>query len=487
MEVNMRRGCRLALHSVEAEKKRDSLGREERLTAINCALEAGLCVMYVLTAPKVSGSILSDNVIERVIELCRFQLHHSIYPEFDVVYRQSGYKIKTDKQKRASSKKVTQRSGAIMRLFTKVCDLLALIGEFAGKIKLMDHIINKIAKMTISPFFVENIQQIQLSAIRCATIIFSKYPQHRQNLVIDILNSLARLPTSKRNLRNYRLSHLMDDEDDEIPCIQMLSALVLQLVQSVAKIPSPIESDHRQSMLEDESKNEDIDELPILSSLELATQISSMFLTIFLEKISSRKEEIDFRPLFENFIQDLLSTVNKPEWPAAETILSILGRLLVRNFMNKKVEISLRTASLEYLGVVAARLRKDALTSQLDVAEVRPLVEIVDHGVTSIEGELERSSDETAANNRDSTFEFRAQNRQRDGVQSQLLDRDLGARHRRHEARRRRRVARPNRVSPRTRPQTHPVPADEGTRALVRRHLHHFALSVGQSLLQPVF
>jgi len=56
----------------------------------------------------------------------------------------------------------------------------------------------------------------------------------------------------------------------------------------------------------------------------------------------------------------------------------------------KKVEISLRTASLEYLGVVAARLRKDALTSQLDVAEVRPLVAIVDHGVTSIEGENEK-------------------------------------------------------------------------------------------------
>ena len=65
-------------------------------------------------------------------------------------------------------------------------------------------------------------------------------------------------------------------------------------------------------MLEDESKNKDIDELPILSSLERATQISTMFLTIFLEKISSRKEDIDFRTLFENFIQDLLSTVNKP-------------------------------------------------------------------------------------------------------------------------------------------------------------------------------
>jgi len=33
--------------------------------------------------------------------------------------------------------------------------------------------------------------------------------------------------------------------------------------------------------------------------------------------------------LFENFVQDLLSTVNKPEWPAAELLLSLLGRLLV--------------------------------------------------------------------------------------------------------------------------------------------------------------
>ena len=79
--------------------------------------------------------------------------------------------------------------------------------------------------------------------------------------------------------------------------------------------------------------------------------------------------------------KDLLSTVNKPEWPAAGEMLTILGKMLVRNFLNRKVDISLRTASLEYLGVVAARLRKDALTSEKDVADVRPIVAIVDHGV----------------------------------------------------------------------------------------------------------
>ena len=124
-----------------------------------------------------------------------------------------------------------------------------------------------------------------------------------------------------------------------------------KLVQSVAKLPAPTEKDHRQMVIDGQTESkENVDELPILSSLDMSYQISKMFLTIFLDKISSKKEEIDYRPLFENFIQDLLSTVNKPEWPAAENMLTILGKLLVRNFLNRKVEISLRTASLEYLG-----------------------------------------------------------------------------------------------------------------------------------------
>lgn len=71
------------------------------------------------------------------------------------------------------------------------------------------------------------------------------------------------------------------------------------------------------------------------------------------------------RPLFENFVQDLLSTVNKPEWPASELMLSLLGQLLVNNFSNKNLDMSMRTSSLEYLGVVAARLRKDAVQTKI--------------------------------------------------------------------------------------------------------------------------
>lgn len=45
--------------------------------------------------------------------------------------------------------------------------------------------------------------------------------------------------------------------------------------------------------------------------------------------ISVGKDEEDYRPLFENFLQDLLATLNRPDWPAAEVLLTLLGRLLV--------------------------------------------------------------------------------------------------------------------------------------------------------------
>ena len=55
-----------------------------------------------------------------------------------------------------------------------------------------------------------------------------------------------------------------------------------------------------------------------------------LFHYLSLNRCGSKQGEEDNRPLFENFVQDLLSTVNKPEWPAAELLLSLLGRLLVR-------------------------------------------------------------------------------------------------------------------------------------------------------------
>lgn len=86
------------------------------------------------------------------------------------------------------------------------------------------------------------------------------------------------------------------------------------------------------------------------------------------------KGEEDYRHVFDNFVNDLLLTVSKPEWPAAEVLLSLLGSLLVQQFSNKQVDQSLRVASLDYLGTVASRLRRDAVNSQLSEKDIDEII-----------------------------------------------------------------------------------------------------------------
>ena len=53
----------------------------------------------------------------------------------------------------------------------------------------------------------------------------------------------------------------------------------------------------------------------------------------FVCRCGSKGDEVDYRPLLEYFISDLLTALNMPEWPAAELMLTVLGRILVCIFL----------------------------------------------------------------------------------------------------------------------------------------------------------
>ncbi len=52
--------------------------------------------------------------------------------------------------------------------------------------------------------------------------------------------------------------------------------------------------------------------------------------------------------------------------------------LQVHQFSNKQTEMALRVASLDYLGTVASRLRKDAVTSKMDQKAIDRIIKEVD-------------------------------------------------------------------------------------------------------------
>ncbi|KAL9822740.1 nipped-B-like protein [Geothlypis trichas] len=381
LEKNIQDGSKLSTlfnHNNDTEDE-ERLWRDLIMERVTKSADACLTAINIMTSPNMPKAVYIEDVIERVIQYTKFHLQNTLYPQYDPVYRVDphGGGILSSKAKRAKCS--THKQRVIVMLYNKVCDIVSSLSELLEIQLLTDTTILQISSMGITPFFVENVSELQLCAIKLVTAVFSRYEKHRQLILEEIFTSLARLPTSKRSLRNFRLNS--SDTDGEPMYIQMVTALVLQLIQCVVHLPST----EKDSNSEEESNKKVDQDVLMTNSYETAMRTAQNFLSIFLKKCGSKQGEEDYRPLFENFIQDLLSTVNKPEWPAAELLLSLLGRLLVHQFSNKSTEMALRVASLDYLGTVAARLRKDAVTSKMDQGSIARILKQVSGGEDEIQ------------------------------------------------------------------------------------------------------
>ncbi|XP_030756621.1 nipped-B protein [Sitophilus oryzae] len=358
LELNIRGGDRISPITDEDNESIRQFWLETTMERVMGAADACLICMYIMTSPNMSKRVYLEEIIDRVVLYIKYHLANTIFPSFDSTYKLD------NKKKDGRRKKTTPASGkGINNLYTKISELVNLLSELMNIQVLTDTSVLHASSMGISPFFVENVSELQLACLKLVTTIFTRYESHRRLLLDDILASIARLPSTKRSLRTYRLN----SEEH----IQMLTALVLQLIQCVVALPDKPGSKKDK---EKQEKQQVDDDILICNKFEKATSTAGTFLTVFLSKCGNKSEEIDYRPLFENFVQDLLSTVNKPEWPATELLLCILGKMLVQNFSNKGTDMSLRVASLDYLGVVAARLRRDSVLSRCKLNSIDQMI-----------------------------------------------------------------------------------------------------------------
>jgi len=350
---------------------------------VSRAADVALCAMYIMTSKNMNKRVYIDDVIDKIVLYCRFQLQNTIYPSYDPVYKEmskhkEGY---TGSMKKKRNQGGPVRDKNITKLYSKCNEIMNMLSDLLKVQLLTDTTVLHLSTLGVAPFFVEHVSELQLNALKLVTGVFSKYDKHRKLILDDILASIARLPSSKHSLRTFRLGR---DRH-----IQMLTALVLQLIQCVVHLPDRLASNKRdkgskKEKILDEDGNEIIDpessmdrDVLINTKYENAMATAVQFLSVFLKKCASKSEETDFRPLFENFLQDLLITVNTPEWPAAELLLSLLGKILCSQFANKGSEVSLRISSLEYLGLVASKLRRDAVQSKLKLDTINSIVRSV--------------------------------------------------------------------------------------------------------------
>lgn len=145
--------------------------------------------------------------------------------------------------------------------------------------------------------------------------IFYSYTQHRNYLIDELVQMLFKLPSTKRALRAY---HLPEEEQRQI---QMITALLIQLVHYSANLPEALRASDSNSIFE-----VSVDSSCPTKCHEAATEACCLFWTRVLQRFANVKTQdaSEVKVMMENMVLDLLTTLNLPEYPASAPILEVV-------------------------------------------------------------------------------------------------------------------------------------------------------------------
>ncbi|KAJ9475705.1 Sister chromatid cohesion protein 2 [Pseudozyma hubeiensis] len=251
-----------------------------------------------------------------------------------------------------------------------------------------------------------SMKTLRLPALNLLRSIFAKAPDQRQWMIEEILTSLSKLSDMKKNRRQYSLRNGK--------AIHSINALLLQLIQAAShgvagyarstadrlargKDGQDGDEDDQTNGVSDrdggpermqtlevvieafnatsEPDTNDAREAEIAiwrRGLEGANASARSIAGYLMQRIGQNKvakasQEMSHAYVIESLIQDLLSALFLPEWPAAALMLSAFCRVFGSYLEDAKSHPDAKGVALEQLSLVAARLRQ----SQLQLQPVR--------------------------------------------------------------------------------------------------------------------
>ena len=149
----------------------DRLFLEVAAERVSRAADVALCAMHIMTSKNMNKRVFIDDVIDKIVLYARFQLQNTIYPSYDPVYKEmskhkEGY-TGSMKKKRNYGGQVRDKN--ITKLYSKCNEIVGLLSDLL-KIQLMtDTTVLHLSTLGVAPFFVENVSELQLNALRLVT------------------------------------------------------------------------------------------------------------------------------------------------------------------------------------------------------------------------------------------------------------------------------------------------------------------------------
>ncbi|TPX26338.1 Sister chromatid cohesion protein 2 [Coccidioides immitis] len=271
--------------------------------------------------------------------------------------------------------------------------VLSRLAVFLSNVDLAEGPITAIEFLAARLIFVENAPNDKESAIgvqkyeasRRAAMdvlakIFAKYPEQRPFILDEILVSLEKLPSNRQSARQFKL---IDGKS-----IQLLSALVIQLVQTTAlqqtssrltvakgslqkatnSLDESDEEDEEDSNNGSERKTSPIKQLSNQVELLYDNAIhSAQYVTKFIVQramTSTKSGDQPYRNLLDIFTEDLISVLGSTDWPGAELILRVLASQMITIADHDKSSANAKNMSLELLGWMGSAISDLTSTAQ---------------------------------------------------------------------------------------------------------------------------
>ncbi|KAF5957550.1 hypothetical protein HYC85_004775 [Camellia sinensis] len=360
------------IHRAEGLSVNESENSDSDVVSSVCgaleSIHAALAIMAYNDMPK---QLYKEEIIERILEFCKHQIgdvmsacdpaYRALHKpsengilegeedeEADADFGSASKRRRTFKSAKVKKSSVNKVSAAVNTILQKLCTILSFLKDLLTIERLSDSCIMQLLKTSFTTFLVDNIQLLQLKAISLISGIFYTYLQHRTYVIDEVLQLLLKLPFSKRIPRTY---HLPDEEQRQI---QMITALLIQLVHSSANLPE---------VLRQASNGNPIFEVLIDASdptkcHEAVTETCCLFWSRVLQRFTSTKTQdaSELKSMMENLVLDLLTTLNLPEYPASAPILENAGL--------KSKDIAARSMAIDLLGTIAARLKHDSVLNR---------------------------------------------------------------------------------------------------------------------------
>ncbi|WOK99668.1 nipped-B-like protein A isoform X1 [Canna indica] len=348
-----------------------------------CALESTHASLGIMAYQDMPKQLYREEVIERILDFSRHQimgviaacnpLHNLPKPSengsFDgeeddddddldnpngTVAKRRRYNRSVGTRKSAGSKV----SASLYSTVQKLCSILGFLKDLLTVVRLSDTCILQLVKTSFSTFLADNIQLLQLKSINLICGVYASYTQHQGFLVDETLQLLWKLQFNRKAIRVY---HLPDEEQKQI---QMITALLIQLVQFSSSLPESLKAASNWNAVVDASS----DLSTPAECCEAATKTCCLFWASVLGRLTAPKSQdmLESKTILENIIMDLLATLNLPEYPASASILEVLCVLLLQNVGLKSKDISARCMAVDLLGTIAARLKRDAVACSRD-------------------------------------------------------------------------------------------------------------------------